>query len=137
MAPRIPYAAAGRVAKRVPGLRRIPVVKLLVLGEIALLAREHVCRLRPEERRRLLDLVRKGRGRKRNLTTAEWDELSALVARAEPRRFTALAANKLSPMPLPKRLVDAVGGPAAADAMVNGRSVPGRSALGDRIAGRR
>jgi len=133
----IPYAVAGRVAKRVPGLRRIPVVKLLALAEVALLVREHVCRLRPQERRRLVELVRKAHWRKRNLSTAEWDELTALVAIAEPRRFTALAANKLSPMPLPKRLVDAVGGPAAVERAVNGRSAAGRSALGDRIAGRR
>ena len=91
--------------RRIPGLRRLPVFKLLAIGEIALLAHTHVGRLEPAERRRLLDLVRKGRGRRRNLSPAEQEELSRLVAKAEPRLFAGLAADKLSPVPLPRRLV--------------------------------
>jgi hypothetical protein len=98
-----------RGASRVPGLKRLPMFKILAIGEIALLAREHVSRLEPAERRRLVELVRKGRGRSTNLQPAEREELTALVAKAEPRRFAGLAADKLSPVPLPRRLINGRG----------------------------
>ena len=93
-------------ATRVPGLRRLPVFKLLAIGEIALLARTHAVRLEPAERRRLIELVRKGRGRTGRLSEQERDELRDLVARTEPRLFAGLAADKLSPLPLPRRIVE-------------------------------
>lgn len=100
----------GRIAKRLvsrlPGLRRLPMFKLLALAEIALLARDHLGRLDPAERSRLLHLVRTGRGRTRNLSDAEREELATLVAKVDPRRFAGLAADKLSPVPLPRRLVE-------------------------------
>jgi hypothetical protein len=95
-----------RIAARAPFLKHLPVVKLLAIGEIALLARDHVAMLDAEEKRRLLGLVRKGRGRTRNLTTEEREDLARLVAKAEPRRFAGLVADKLSPVPLPKRIVN-------------------------------
>jgi len=98
-------AAAGRM----PGLRRLPVVKLLFLAELALVARDHVGRLTPEERRRLVGLVREGRGRSRNLTPVEREELAGLVAKVEPRRFAGLAIDRLSPVPLPRRVVYGAG----------------------------
>lgn len=110
MARGLSYKVAGRVANRVPGLKRLPIFKLLALAEITVLAREHVGRLDPAERRRLVELVRKGKGRTHALTAEERDELHVLVAKAEPRRFAALAANKLSPVPLPKRIVTLVSG---------------------------
>ena len=94
-----------RVLSRAPGLNRLPVLKVLAIAEVALLARDHVSMLDSGERRRLLTLVRKGKGRSRNLTDAEREELALLVAKAEPRRFAGLVADKLSPVPLPKRLV--------------------------------
>jgi hypothetical protein len=96
----------GRAATRVPGLKRLPVMKVLAIGEIALLARTHASKLSPDERRRLLTLVRKGRGRTRTLAAEEREELAELVAKAEPRRFAGLVADKLSPVPLPRRLVN-------------------------------
>jgi hypothetical protein len=92
-----------RAATRVPGVRRLPVFRLLAIGEIALLARDHVSKLDPGERRRLLTLVRKGKGRTRGLSVDERDELQRLVAKAEPRLFVGTAADKLSPVPLPQR----------------------------------
>jgi hypothetical protein len=80
-------------------------MKLLAIAEIALLAREHLTKLEPQERRRLVQLVRLGRGRRRELTPNEREELSALVTKAEPRLFFGVAANKLSPVPIPKRFV--------------------------------
>jgi hypothetical protein len=93
-------ALAG-ASKRVPGLRRIPMLKLLAVAEIALLAREHITKLDRGERKRLVELVRVGRGRRRNLTAREREELSALVAKIEPRMFVGAAADKLSPVKIP------------------------------------
>lgn len=95
----------GKAAERVPGLRRIPVVKLLSAAELALLARDHISRLSGPERRRLVVLVRVGRGRRSRLTDAERDELEGLVAKLQPRLLMGEAINRLSPVPLPRRLV--------------------------------
>jgi hypothetical protein len=77
----------GRAAGRIPGLRRLPVFKLLAMGEIALAARDHLGRLEPEERRRLVALVRAGRGRRANLSGTDREELGILLAKLEPRAF--------------------------------------------------
>jgi hypothetical protein len=94
-----------RATEHVPGFRRIPVVKLLSAAEVALLAREHVMRLSPAERRRVAVLVRVGRGRRSRLTESEQDELQALLAKLEPRLLMGEAVDKLSPLPLPRRLL--------------------------------
>jgi hypothetical protein len=91
-----------KAANRVPGLKRLPVAKVLVAGELLMLARQHVGRLEPAERRRFLALVRRRRG---NLTQGERAELARLVTKANPRLFVGLAADKLSPVPLPRRVV--------------------------------
>jgi hypothetical protein len=80
-------------------------MKVLAIGEVALLARSHAVKLSTEERRRLIALVRKGRGRRSRLSEDEREELSTLVAKAEPRLFAGLVADKFSPVPLPRRLV--------------------------------
>jgi hypothetical protein len=95
----------GRAASRVPGLKRLPIMKLLAIAEIAVIARDHIERLEPHERRRIVELVRRGRGRPSNLSPREREELAKLVAKAEPRLFAGVAAEKLSPVPLPKRFV--------------------------------
>jgi hypothetical protein len=95
----------GRATERVPGLRRIPVVKLLSVAEIALLTRDHVSRLSGSERRRLVGLVRVGRGRRSRLTDAERDELEGLLAKLGPRELFGDAVDRLSPVPLPRRVL--------------------------------
>ena len=90
---------------RIPGLRRLPMFKLLAIGEIALLAHSHVRRLEPAERSRFLKLMRTGRGRVGNLSPSEREELSSLLAKMEPRLFAGLVADRLSPVPLPRRVV--------------------------------
>jgi hypothetical protein len=92
-------------ASRVPGLKRLPVLKLLAVGEIVLLARTHANKLTATERQRLVELVRKGRGRPSKLSATEREELSKLVAKAEPRLFVGQVADQLSPVPLPRRVV--------------------------------
>lgn len=79
-------------------------MRLLLLGEVVLLARSHIERLEPRERRRLVVLMREARGRPRNLGPGDRQELQSLVAKAEPKLFAAEAVQKLSPVPLPKRL---------------------------------
>jgi hypothetical protein len=81
------------------------VLKLLAAAEIALLLRDHLMRLNRQERRRLVELVRIGRGRPSNLSNAEREELAALIAKVEPRLLAGQAVEKLSPLPLPKRLL--------------------------------
>lgn len=101
----------GRTAKRVPLLRRVPVMQLLVIGEVAMLAHSHITRLGPRERRRLVVLLRDARGRPGNLSGRERNELEALIAKVEPKLFAASAAQKLSPVPLPSSLVKRIAAP--------------------------
>jgi hypothetical protein len=80
-------------------------MKLLAAAELALLTRDHVQRLTPSERRRLITLVRVGRGRRSRLTGRERGELEHLLATLEPRLLMGHAIDRLSPMPLPRRIV--------------------------------
>lgn len=95
----------GHIATHIPGLRRLPVFKLIAIAEVGLLARDHVLRLTPPERRRLLELIRIARGRPRSLRDSDRDELTELVAKMEPRLLAGEAADRISPVPLPKRIV--------------------------------
>jgi hypothetical protein len=90
---------------KIPGLKQLPVMKLIAIAEIALIARRHLTQLDGDERRRLAAIVRKGRGRRSRLSEEERDELARLVAKAEPRLFAGEVADKLSPVRLPRRLV--------------------------------
>lgn len=93
-------------AKRVPGLRRMPMLKLLAAAEVMMLAREHMELLEPRERRRLVELIREARGRPSTLSSRKRRELSTLVAKAEPRLFLGRTADRLSPVPLPRKYVE-------------------------------
>jgi hypothetical protein len=88
-----------RALSRTPGPRRVAVLKLFVAAELAVLARDHVMRLDRHERQRLVELVRIGRGRRRNLSGAEREELAGLMARVEPRLLAGHAVEKLSSSP--------------------------------------
>jgi hypothetical protein len=88
-------AVAGRVAKR------LPMFKVLSIAQVALLGRRHLQRLEPGEARRITELVRRGR----HLSEPEKEELRILTAKLEPRAFAAAAADHLSPVPLPRRLL--------------------------------
>ena len=82
-------------------IRRLPFLKGLAVGQIALLARRHLGALSPLERRRMAELARRGR----NLTPAERHEFISLAAKLEPRAFAVHAADHFSPFPLPKRML--------------------------------
>ena len=96
------------VLKRTPIKRLahgIPVVGLLSAVELARLARRHIARLEPKERRRLIRLIGKARGGSGSLSRRERDELAKLAAKLEPRAFVGSAASHFSPLPVPKRLL--------------------------------
>ena len=91
-----------RIAKRAltrRAARQLPIFKVLAIAQVGLLARTHLKRLGPGEARRLTELMR----RKRSLSAAEEDELRVLTAKLEPRAFMGAAADRLSPVPLPRR----------------------------------
>jgi hypothetical protein len=85
--------------------RGVPVARLLLIGEVALIARRHIARLDRSERRRLIGLLVRARGRSSRLSYSERAQLAALIARVEPRLFVGSAIARLSPVPLPKRLL--------------------------------
>jgi hypothetical protein len=86
-------------------LRGVPVVALLSAADVAMVAKEHLVKLDLSERRRLITLVAHARGRPASLSDPEREELRALVAKLEPRVFAGSAAERLSPVPVPKRLL--------------------------------
>jgi hypothetical protein len=69
------------------------------------MARSHLAKLDGAQRRRLLALVRQARGRPSSLSEAERQELSALLATLEPRVFIGSTVKRVSPVPVPKRLL--------------------------------
>jgi hypothetical protein len=85
--------------------RGLPIIQVWTLGQLALLAGHHLAKLTPEERRRLATLVARGRGRPSHLSDADAAELRRLVGKLEPRLFAGGAVNRLSPIPVPKRLL--------------------------------
>lgn len=85
--------------------RGVPVLALLSALDAAKLARRHLMKLSPAERRRLLALAAKARGGADGFNEPERAELDALVAKLEPRALVGAAADRLSPVPLPKRLL--------------------------------
>jgi hypothetical protein len=92
--------AITRTLGRVGALRRLPVARLLAVAEIVVLAREHMQKLEPHERHRLVELVRHGRGRPSNLSSKDRRELSSLLAKIEPRAFVQSAVAKVTGVPV-------------------------------------
>jgi hypothetical protein len=81
-------------------LRRLPFFRLLAIGQTALLARRHLRALDADDRRRLRELVSRGR----SMSAAEREELRRLLAKLEPRAFAVTTAGRLSPVPIPRWL---------------------------------
>jgi hypothetical protein len=96
------------LVKGVP-LRRFangfPVVGVLLAAEIAAMAWRHLAMLNGAQRRRLLALLGQARGRPGSLSHSERDELGALIATLQPRLFLGSATGRLSPLPVPKRVL--------------------------------
>jgi hypothetical protein len=83
----------------------MPFLKLLAIGQTALLARRHLKRLNSRDRRRLSELVRRGP----RMDGGERKELRRLVGKLEPRAFAASTADAFSPVPLPRWLAGRSG----------------------------
>ncbi len=84
--------------------RAIPMARLIAAAQVVMLARRHWHRLELTERRRLITLVRVAGGRRGKLTPGERLELARLIAKADPKLFAGLVAQKFSPVPLPRRM---------------------------------
>jgi hypothetical protein len=85
--------------------KTVPLARLLLVGEVALLTGRHLKKLNGEERRRLGSLVL-GSARKRGtLSAGERVELLRLVAKLEPRLLFATAVRRVSPVPIPGRIL--------------------------------
>jgi hypothetical protein len=95
--------ARSRWAKRLS--HGVPVARLLLVAEVAMLAGRHLGKLDRSQRRRLLALLLRARGRPGRLGAGERRELVGLMARLEPRLFLGTAIGRLSPVPVPKRLL--------------------------------
>jgi hypothetical protein len=69
-------------------------LRVLAIGQIALVVRRHLMLLEPDERGRLAKLVGQSRGRPtKNLSANEREELLRLVRKLEPRQFGMSAFN--------------------------------------------
>jgi len=79
----------------------MPLFRLLVVAQTALLARHHLQRLDASDRRRLRELV----GRGRAMTRAEREELRRILSKLDPKAFAITTANAFSPVRLPRWLV--------------------------------
>lgn len=91
----------------------MPVARVLLVAQLAILAQRHLSRLGPAQRRRLFVLLVRTRGRPHSLPAGEQRELLYLLARLEPRLFFGTAVRRVSPVPLPKRLLYGRRGSAA------------------------
>jgi hypothetical protein len=80
-------------------LKKMPLFRLIAIAKTALLARRHLRRLDPNDRRRLLELVRKGR----RMRPGERDELRTILAKLGPREFAYATADAFSPVKRPRR----------------------------------
>jgi hypothetical protein len=80
-------------------LRGMPFLKLLAVAQTVLLARRHVRQLSGDDRRRLRELVMRGKG----MNAAERDELRRLLSKLEPAAFAFATVDVFSPVPIPGR----------------------------------
>jgi hypothetical protein len=112
------FLLRSRWLKRVS--RGVPVARLLLVGEVGLLAWRHLARLERSERMRLLSLLARSRARGGSLSASERRELAWLLARLQPRLFFGTALRRLSPVPVPKRVLYGPRGSAARKAISAG-----------------
>jgi hypothetical protein len=101
---------AGRVAQRVPGLRMLPVVRLLMAAEVLVVGKHHLDRITPNERGQLIALLAKAKGRPKNLSEEDQVVMAAIVEKLEPRLFLATATDKISPVGVPSPVLNKLAG---------------------------
>jgi len=74
--------------------KKLSLLRLIALWQLALLARRHITALTPKERRRLIELAR----RPHRLSARERKELRSLAVKLEPGAFAKNAARTVSPV---------------------------------------
>jgi hypothetical protein len=67
---------------------------LLTLAEVAVLVKEHLDRLDPKERQRLVEIVRSSKGRPANVSDRERAEIKAMVDKIGPAELARGVAGK-------------------------------------------
>ena len=97
--------------------RGLPVARLLLVAEVAIVAQRHLNGLDRAQRRRLFTLLVRARGWPRSLAVDERREFLYLVGRLEPRLLLGTVVRRLSPVPVPRRLLYGLGGGAARAAL--------------------
>jgi hypothetical protein len=96
----LPGANAARRASKA-----IPLARLIVVGEVALMTGRDLQKLDVGERRRLASLVLGSARHLRGLSDHEREELHDLILKVEPRLLLGTAVSRFSPVPLPRRLL--------------------------------
>ena len=98
--------ALARAAKRLPLVKRLPLARIVIAAELAMLAKTHYERLSQPERRRLVILLKDATGQPRNMSDRDHNEFERLVAKLEPSLFARAAVEKFSPTGTGKRISD-------------------------------
>ena len=83
----------------------VPIGAVLLAGQVLVIAWSHIAKLDGAQRRRLVALLAQSKGRPGSLSKSEREELAGLFAILEPRLFLGSAAKRLSPVPMPQRLL--------------------------------
>ncbi|HEX3510852.1 MAG TPA: hypothetical protein VHT27_07105 [Solirubrobacteraceae bacterium] len=90
-----------------------PLARALMAAEVAVIAGRHLGRLSGAERRRLLELLAIAARRRGHLSVRERRDLTILTAKLEPRLLLGTAVRRVSPVPIPARLLYGRRGSAA------------------------
>lgn len=86
-------------------VKGFPVLRVHLAVEIAGMAWAHLAKLSGAQRRRVLVLLVKTRARPSRLSEHERQELTEIASAFEPRLLAGSVAKRLSPVPVPKRVL--------------------------------
>lgn len=67
---------------------------LLTLAEVAVLLKEHLDRLSPKERQRLVEIVKDSKGRPKNVSDREREEIKRMIEKIGPAELARGVAGK-------------------------------------------
>ena len=99
----IPYRAGKWFARRRATRRAIPLMWAFAVAEALTATRRHFSGVDPRVRRRLVELVRKSKGRPANLSAHEKQELRLLVGQMDLWNLSKELAAVASPVGMPGR----------------------------------
>jgi hypothetical protein len=99
----IPYRAGKWFAQRKTARRAVPLMWAFAVAEALAATHRHFRGVDPRARRRVVELARKSRGRARNLSKAEKQELRRLVGEMDLWTLSKELASVASPVGVPGR----------------------------------